>query len=283
MNCPKRAGACRPNGNDSTSTKRTPKCKLKHRQSSPPRRTSTVFCGACPPVTSPTAARASRPFPAASPARRGLASSTTHPCWKASSSVSCGVAQSGSAMACATEASGRVSARNTTPSAASVARPPTASASRPRTRHGSTRSNTAARPWPPPMHIVSSPYATVATAHLAQQRRQYPAAGRADGVAERDARAVHVDALQAVGKFPLAQHREDLCGERLVELDQTEVRRAPARRVERTPRRPAPARCPSSRAGRRRRPSRRAGASGCSPSSAAFSACVTTQIAAPSF
>ena len=55
------------------------------------------------------------------------------------------------------------------------------------------------------------PVAGLAAVHLAQQRGQDPAAGRADRVAERDARAVDVGALEvAVGEAPLAGHRQHL-------------------------------------------------------------------------
>ena len=52
---------------------------------------------------------------------------------------------------------------------------------------------------------TSSPSrARVAPVHLAQERRQDSRAGRAHGVAEGDARPVHVDALEPVVQLPLA-------------------------------------------------------------------------------
>src|SRR5579872_6008506 len=66
--------------------------------------------------------------------------------------------------------------------------------------------------------------ARVAPAQLAQQGGEDTRAGGADGVPERDARAVHVDTLEPVRQLPLAQHRERLRGERLVELDEVDVR-----------------------------------------------------------
>src|SRR4051795_2572074 len=68
------------------------------------------------------------------------------------------------------------------------------------------------------------PEPCTAAVHLPQQRRQDPATGRADRVAQRDPGAVDVHALE-VGRreAPLPGHREDLAGERLVELDQIDV------------------------------------------------------------
>src|SRR4051812_7116611 len=68
------------------------------------------------------------------------------------------------------------------------------------------------------------PEPCTAAVHLPQQRRQDPATGRADRVAQRDPGAVDVHALE-VGRreAPLLGHREDLAGERLVELDQVDV------------------------------------------------------------
>ena len=68
------------------------------------------------------------------------------------------------------------------------------------------------------------PVAGVAPVQFAGQRRQHPAAGRADRVAQRDSRAVHVRALLVGGaEAPLPHHGKRLRGECLVELDQVDV------------------------------------------------------------
>ena len=71
------------------------------------------------------------------------------------------------------------------------------------------------------------PVPALAALHLVQQRGQDPAAGGADRVAERDARAVDVDALPVAraeaAESPLTAAGQHLRGERLVELDQVDV------------------------------------------------------------
>ena len=50
------------------------------------------------------------------------------------------------------------------------------------------RSSSIAAPWPPPTHRAAMAEVDVAALHLVQQRQHQPRAGRADRVAQRDAR-----------------------------------------------------------------------------------------------
>ena len=128
------------------------------------------------------------------------------------------------------------------------------------------------------------PVAAAAAVQFARQRREHAPAGRADGVSERDAGAVHVRPLEiGRGELPLPHHRERLGRERLVEFDQVDVGELQARL----------AKCgvgrghrPDAHDVRRdagRHPRTPAGTSGVSPSSAAFSGVVTMHIDAASF
>src|ERR1700733_8662685 len=61
----------------------------------------------------------------------------------------------------------------------------------------------------------------VAPVQFTCERREHPASGRTDGMAEGDARALDVRPLQVRrGELPLPHHRQRLRGEGLVELDQ---------------------------------------------------------------
>src|SRR5699024_10402313 len=65
------------------------------------------------------------------------------------------------------------------------------------------------------------PVAGLAAIHLTQHGGQDPTAGGADGMAERDARAIDVEAVEvALAQAPLAGDGERLRGEGLVELDE---------------------------------------------------------------
>src|SRR5699024_8111190 len=73
------------------------------------------------------------------------------------------------------------------------------------------------------------PVAGLAAIHLTQPSRQDPTAGGADAMAERDARAIDVEAVEvALAPAPLAGDGERLRGEGLVELDEIDVRQLEA-------------------------------------------------------
>src|SRR5882757_6524497 len=66
--------------------------------------------------------------------------------------------------------------------------------------------------------------AGAAASHLVQQRGEDADAGRADRMAERDARSVDVEAIEVGGgEIPFPGHREHLRSERLVQFDQIDV------------------------------------------------------------
>ena len=80
-------------------------------------------------------------------------------------------------------------------------------------------------PWPTPMHMVQS--ASVpprrCSSSVAVSARRAPR--HAERMAERDGAAVGIDVLGVVGEAELAQHRQALGGEGLVELDRRRCRR----------------------------------------------------------
>ena len=77
---------------------------------------------------------------------------------------------------------------------------------------------------------------------LVRQRQQQPRAAHAERMAERDRAAVDVDLVAIEAELLL--DREVLPGERFVDLDQIEVRRASARRARAPCASPAPAPSP---------------------------------------
>ena len=84
-----------------------------------------------------------------------------------------------------------------------------------------TRSKSAAWPCPTPTHSVARPYRPPRRAQLVNEADHQPGAAHAERMAEGNGTAVHVDAR---GVEPeLADHRQALRGERLVQLDQVEV------------------------------------------------------------
>ena len=80
-------------------------------------------------------------------------------------------------------------------------------------------------PCPPPTHIVSSPNVASLRAQPVEQRRRDPGAGHAEGVADRDRAAVHVELglHRGVGHPHAVRRRDDLRGEGLVELHEVDV------------------------------------------------------------
>src|SRR5690242_15417807 len=71
----------------------------------------------------------------------------------------------------------------------------------------------------------------VAVLHRVEERHQHPRAARADGMAEGDGTAVHVDAI--LRDAELAQDAERLRGERLVQLPEVDFLATQTRLLER--------------------------------------------------
>ena len=92
------------------------------------------------------------------------------------------------------------------------------------------RSNTAATPWPPPTHMVSSAYRPPRRCSSCSRVVSDPGPGGPDRVAERDPGAVHVEPRVDLVQLdaPALQHGQHLHGERLVQLDQVHVVEAQA-------------------------------------------------------
>ena len=86
---------------------------------------------------------------------------------------------------------------------------------------GQSRSMTVTLAWPPPSHMVSSPYRPPVRSSDEQQRRQQPGAGRAERMAERDRAAADVDPVQVAPVSRCQAARPT--GERLVDLDQVDL------------------------------------------------------------
>ena len=98
-------------------------------------------------------------------------------------------------------------------------------------------------PWPTPMHMVASARRDPAL-QLQRGGADQARARHAERMAERDGAAVGIDVRGVVGNAELAQHRQRLAGERLVELDDVEVAWARGRAARRACAWPAPGRCP---------------------------------------
>ena len=84
------------------------------------------------------------------------------------------------------------------------------------------RSKTAAIPWPPPMHIVTTPLPLLEPLERVHELHGEDRAGRSDRVAERDRAARDVERLRV--EPDVARDGDRLCGERLVQLDEVDVR-----------------------------------------------------------
>ena len=77
-------------------------------------------------------------------------------------------------------------------------------------------------PWPPPTHIVSSPNWPSRSCRAWTKRGRDPRAGHAEGMTHRDRAAVHVEPVLVDAQAPGG--RDDLRRERLVHLDEVDVR-----------------------------------------------------------
>ena len=76
-------------------------------------------------------------------------------------------------------------------------------------------------PWPPPTHIVSSPKVLVGVAQAVDQGGHDAGAGHAERVADGDGAAVDVELVPRDAE--VLGRRDDLGGERLVDLDEVDV------------------------------------------------------------
>ena len=76
-------------------------------------------------------------------------------------------------------------------------------------------------PMPPPTHIVSRPNCLVLGLQAVDQRAGDAGAGHAERVADGDGAAVDVELVEVDAQVAVA--RDDLRGERLVDLDQVDV------------------------------------------------------------
>ena len=83
------------------------------------------------------------------------------------------------------------------------------------------RSMIMAMPWPPPTHIVSRPNVLVGVLQAVDQRGHDAGAGHAERVTEGDGAAVDVELVHRDAE--VLGRRDDLGGERLVDLDQVDV------------------------------------------------------------
>ena len=107
-------------------------------------------------------------------------------------------------------------------------------------------SNRPAAPWPPPMHMVTTPSLGAAAVALEQQVPGHPRAGHAERVADRDRPAVDVEDVVVDAELVAAIER--LAGEGLVQLPEVDVVDLQPLALEQARNGKDRARCPSRRA-----------------------------------
>ena len=137
-------------------------------------------------------------------------------------------------------------------------------------------------PWPTPMHIAAMPYRPPVRREVMDEGGEDARARRTERVTDRDRPAERVHD-RGIELRPLAQARQALGGEGLVELDGSTGRPSRCRPVAARCGRPRPGRCRRDAVRRRSWPRRRTRAIGSRPVRARPACDVTSMAAEPSF